>query len=218
MRWTGLPVLLASRCTATTTEKKRSPLRAGRPASVVELASGGCICRARINIAQHAARIEGKTSAARRVFRYSGRTTAGLALHRVSAGQPTKLDGVRALLAIREQTSLSFATTSATSTEYERRKQRRRRRQNLDPEESNEIERSCSSLRFNVFKLVDGSREERRMTHVALGRVKIVQAAFHRILRKEVYCSNQLPAVFAYQEKGITRYGRVSRDTVSNSD
>lgn len=153
-------MLLASRCTATATEKKRSPLRAGRSASVVELPSGGCICRARINIAQHAARIEGKTSAARRVFRYSGRTTAGLALHRVSAGQRTKLDGVRALLAIREQTSLSSTTTSATSTEYKRRKQRRRRRrrQNLDPEESNEIERSCSSQPFNVFKLVDGSR------------------------------------------------------------
>lgn len=151
-------MLLASRCTATTTEKKRSPLRAGRSASVVELPSGGCICRARINIAQHAARIEGKTSAARRVFRYSGRTTAGLALHRVSAGQRTKLDGVRALLATREQISLSSTATCATTTEYERRKQRRRRRQNLDPEESNEIERSCSSQPFNVSKLVDGSR------------------------------------------------------------
>lgn len=42
--------------------------------------------------------------------------------------------------------------------------------------------------------------EERRMTHVALGRVKIVQAAFHRIVRKEACCSNQLPAVFAYEE------------------
>lgn len=42
--------------------------------------------------------------------------------------------------------------------------------------------------------------EERRMTHVALGRVKIFQAAFRRIVRKEVYCSNQLPAVFAYEE------------------
>lgn len=42
--------------------------------------------------------------------------------------------------------------------------------------------------------------EERRMTHVGLGRVKIFQAAFRRIVRKEVYCSNQLPAVFAYEE------------------
>lgn len=56
------------------------------------------------------------------------------------------------------------------------------------------------------------------MTHVDLGRVKIVQDAFHRIVRKEVYCSNQLPAVFAYEEGDSAIRTRVSGDTASNSD
>lgn len=78
-RW--LPAVAESR------EENKVP-SAGWPATVVELPSGGCMCRTRINIAQHAARIEGKTSTARRVFRYSGRTTGGvLGSRRVSAGQ-----------------------------------------------------------------------------------------------------------------------------------
>lgn len=82
--WSKRPLLPA---VAESREENKVP-SAGWPATVVELPSGGCMCRTRINIAQHAARIEGKTSTARRVFRYSGRTTGGvLGSRRVSAGQ-----------------------------------------------------------------------------------------------------------------------------------
>lgn len=125
----------------------------------------GCICRARINIAQHAARIEGKTSTARRrVFRYSGRTTGGLLLLSFASyfcrrNSPT-FYALSAVPTSRESTTSmtrggGITQDNAIFIEREDGK----RKIILDP-----VTFLNEPLRWSV--------EERRMTHVGLGRGK----------------------------------------------
>lgn len=113
------------------------------PSTVVELPSGGCICRARINIAQHiAARIEGKPWTARRVFRYSGRTTAR-------------------------------ASYFCRPTFYAERKKERIDEDNeggMRDLERKMIERRSSNVSKRAVTMV--VEERRRVTHVGLGRGK----------------------------------------------